>query len=79
MAALIEMAGARSDSYHGCQLTIVSGELRLELQSRLLPFVAGARSDSYYEYLLKQWLLTGKQTDWLRERYVQAMKSVRSR
>ena len=51
----------------------------MELQSRLLPFVAGARSDSYYEYLLKQWLLTGKQTDWLRERYVQAMKSVRSR
>ena len=40
---------------------------------------AGARSDSYYEYLLKQWLLTGKQTDWLRERYVKAMKSVRSR
>ena len=23
----------------------------------------GARGDSYYEYLLKQWLLTGKQND----------------
>ena len=40
---------------------------------------AGARSDSYYEYLLKQWLLTGKTEDWLRERYVQAMQSVRGR
>ncbi|KAL4423330.1 hypothetical protein ABPG77_006125 [Micractinium sp. CCAP 211/92] len=39
----------------------------------------GARSDSYYEYLLKQWLLTGKSEGWLRERYVQAMRSVRSR
>ncbi|KAL4430639.1 hypothetical protein ABPG75_005895 [Micractinium tetrahymenae] len=38
----------------------------------------GARSDSYYEYL-KQWLLTGKSEGWLRERYVQAMRSVRSR
>lgn len=40
---------------------------------------AGARSDSYYEYLLKQWLLTGKSEDWLRNRYIQAMQSVRSR
>ncbi len=40
---------------------------------------AGARSDSYYEYLLKQWLLTGKSEGWLRERYIQAMQSVRSR
>lgn len=39
----------------------------------------GARSDSYYEYLLKQWLLTGKSEDWLRNRYIQAMQSVRSR
>lgn len=46
----------------------------------LLPcFPAGARSDSYYEYLLKQWVLTGKKDGWLRERYVKAMHSVRSR
>ena len=40
---------------------------------------AGARSDSYYEYLLKQWLLTGKTQGWLRERYVLAMRGVRTR
>ena len=45
----------------------------------LLGAPAGARADSYYEYLLKQWLLTGRTEDWLRERYVQAMQSVRER
>ena len=40
---------------------------------------AGARSDSYYEYLLKHWLLTGKSEGWLLQRYVQAMQGVRSR
>lgn len=29
----------------------------------------GARGDSYYEYLLKQWLLTGKQDDFYRDLY----------
>uniref|UniRef100_A0A158Q5Q0 alpha-1,2-Mannosidase n=1 Tax=Dracunculus medinensis TaxID=318479 RepID=A0A158Q5Q0_DRAME len=29
----------------------------------------GARADSYYEYLLKQWLQTGKTIDWLRDDY----------
>ncbi|KAI3425805.1 hypothetical protein D9Q98_007780 [Chlorella vulgaris] len=39
----------------------------------------GACSDSHYEYLLKQWLLTGKTEDWLRQRYIRAMQSVRAR
>eukprot|EP00887_Chlorella_sp_A99_P008081 scaffold12.g8081.t1 len=39
----------------------------------------GARADSYYEYLLKQWLLTGKTEAWLLARYVQAMRAVRAR
>ncbi|XP_012261784.2 endoplasmic reticulum mannosyl-oligosaccharide 1,2-alpha-mannosidase [Athalia rosae] len=30
----------------------------------------GARGDSYYEYLLKQWLQTGKTMDFLREDYI---------
>lgn len=37
----------------------------------------GARSDSYYEYLLKHWILTGKTDEMLRHRFVQAMQSVR--
>lgn len=32
----------------------------------------GARTDSYYEYLLKQWIFTGKQDDLLKERYIHA-------
>ncbi|CAJ0575598.1 unnamed protein product, partial [Mesorhabditis spiculigera] len=36
----------------------------------------GARSDSYYEYLLKQWLQTGKKTQWLIDDYVKAMSSM---
>jgi len=33
----------------------------------------GARSDSFYEYLLKQWLQTGKTIDWLIDDYTLAM------
>ncbi|GAB4818126.1 hypothetical protein N2152v2_005172 [Parachlorella kessleri] len=40
----------------------------------------GARADSYYEYLLKQWLITGKQPGSpLLGRYVDAMRAVRTR
>ena len=28
------------------------------------PFSMGGAADSYYEYLLKQWIQTGKTTDW---------------
>ncbi|KAI4472103.1 mannosyl-oligosaccharide alpha-12-mannosidase-related [Holotrichia oblita] len=36
----------------------------------------GARGDSYYEYLLKQWLQTGKTIDFLRDDYLQAIEGV---
>lgn len=39
----------------------------------------GARTDSYYEYLLKQWIFTGKQDDLLKERYIHAMQSIRKK
>ncbi|XP_022650859.1 endoplasmic reticulum mannosyl-oligosaccharide 1,2-alpha-mannosidase-like isoform X2 [Varroa destructor] len=37
----------------------------------------GARADSYYEYLLKQWIQTGMKIDFLRDDYLAAMESVR--
>ncbi|CCD68813.1 alpha-1,2-Mannosidase [Caenorhabditis elegans] len=36
----------------------------------------GARSDSFYEYLFKQWIQTGKTIDWLKEDYGKAMKAM---
>uniref|UniRef100_F1KXJ2 alpha-1,2-Mannosidase n=1 Tax=Ascaris suum TaxID=6253 RepID=F1KXJ2_ASCSU len=36
----------------------------------------GARADSYYEYLLKQWLQTGKSIDWLRDDYNKSMSAM---
>lgn len=36
----------------------------------------GARGDSYYEYLLKQWLQTGKTVDYLRDDYIEAIWGV---
>ncbi|KAK9882417.1 hypothetical protein WA026_020938 [Henosepilachna vigintioctopunctata] len=36
----------------------------------------GARGDSYYEYLLKQWLQTGKTIDYLKEDYITALQGV---
>jgi len=39
----------------------------------------GARGDSYYEYLLKQWLQTGGTEDYLLEDYTKAMQGVSSR
>ncbi|CAD6187393.1 unnamed protein product [Caenorhabditis auriculariae] len=36
----------------------------------------GARADSYYEYLLKQWVQTGKKIYWLKEDYANAMKAM---
>ena len=37
----------------------------------------GARGDSYYEYLLKQWIQTGKTVEYLREDYNLSMSGVR--
>jgi endoplasmic reticulum Man9GlcNAc2 1,2-alpha-mannosidase len=39
----------------------------------------GARTDSYYEYLLKQWIFTGKTDDLLKDRYIHAMQSIRKK
>ncbi|VDO32086.1 unnamed protein product [Onchocerca flexuosa] len=36
----------------------------------------GARADSFYEYLLKQWLQTGKTIDWLKNDYNQSMAAM---
>ncbi|XP_008322499.1 endoplasmic reticulum mannosyl-oligosaccharide 1,2-alpha-mannosidase isoform X2 [Cynoglossus semilaevis] len=40
-------------------------------------FTLGARADSYYEYLLKQWLQGGKTEDHLLEDYLQAVDGVK--
>ncbi|XP_068618199.1 endoplasmic reticulum mannosyl-oligosaccharide 1,2-alpha-mannosidase isoform X2 [Battus philenor] len=47
---------------------------------RFLPHATitlGARGDSYYEYLLKQWLQTGKTINYLLDDYMTAMEGVR--
>ncbi|XP_035523851.1 endoplasmic reticulum mannosyl-oligosaccharide 1,2-alpha-mannosidase [Morone saxatilis] len=40
-------------------------------------FTLGARADSYYEYLLKQWIQGGKAEDELLEDYLQAVEGVK--
>ncbi|XP_022532219.2 endoplasmic reticulum mannosyl-oligosaccharide 1,2-alpha-mannosidase isoform X2 [Astyanax mexicanus] len=40
-------------------------------------YTLGARADSYYEYLLKQWLQGGKQEPELLEDYIQAVEGVK--
>ena len=35
----------------------------------------GARADSYYEYLLKQWIQTGMKEDFLKQDYLKAMEA----
>ncbi|GMF33180.1 unnamed protein product [Phytophthora fragariaefolia] len=39
----------------------------------------GAQGDSYYEYLLKQWLLSGKENDQMRDMYVTAVDGIQSK
>ena len=51
-----------------------SGKLR-----RQATITLGARGDSYYEYLLKQWLQTGKTADWLRADFVESILGVQKR
>ncbi len=41
--------------------------------------MTGAHGDSYYEYLLKQWIMTGKTDDVMLQRYKRAMHGVRKR
>uniref|UniRef100_A0A3P9PSG1 alpha-1,2-Mannosidase n=1 Tax=Poecilia reticulata TaxID=8081 RepID=A0A3P9PSG1_POERE len=40
-------------------------------------FTLGARADSYYEYLLKQWIQGGKKEDQFLEDYLQAIEGVK--
>ncbi|XP_017288176.1 mannosidase, alpha, class 1B, member 1b [Kryptolebias marmoratus] len=40
-------------------------------------YTLGARADSYYEYLLKQWIQGGKQENQLLEDYLQAIEGVK--
>uniref|UniRef100_A0A8C5NC28 alpha-1,2-Mannosidase n=1 Tax=Gouania willdenowi TaxID=441366 RepID=A0A8C5NC28_GOUWI len=40
-------------------------------------YTLGARADSYYEYLLKQWIQGGRKEDQLLEDYLQAMEGVK--
>jgi hypothetical protein len=37
----------------------------------------GGSADSYYEYLLKQWLQTGRTKDWLKNDYLEAVEGVK--
>ncbi|XP_039287466.1 endoplasmic reticulum mannosyl-oligosaccharide 1,2-alpha-mannosidase isoform X6 [Nilaparvata lugens] len=37
----------------------------------------GARGDSYYEYLLKQWIQTGKTIDFLKDDYLEAVEGIK--
>ncbi|KAF6125620.1 mannosidase alpha class 1B member 1 [Phyllostomus discolor] len=39
-------------------------------------FTLGARADSYYEYLLKQWIQGGKRDAWLLEDYLEAVAGI---
>lgn len=41
------------------------------------PITLGARADSYYEYLIKQWLQTKKSIDWLRDDFLRTIKAVK--
>ncbi|XP_057672732.1 endoplasmic reticulum mannosyl-oligosaccharide 1,2-alpha-mannosidase [Diorhabda carinulata] len=36
----------------------------------------GARGDSYYEYLLKQWIQTGKTVDYFKEDYLESIEGI---
>jgi len=51
-----------------------TGKLRYQTTISL-----GARGDSYYEYLIKQWLQTGKTQDFLRDDFQTSMEGVRNR
>lgn len=39
----------------------------------------GARGDSFYEYLMKSWVITGKKNERLREAYIKSMNGMRKR
>ncbi len=54
-------------------LTVLSLTGKYRTQSTI---TLGARGDSYYEYLLKQWIQTGKTQNYLKDDFVQAISGV---
>ena len=61
-------------SKYGTALLRILSQPSASLASSTITF--GARADSYYEYLLKQWLQTGKTVGWLLDDYKKAMASM---
>merc|ERR1719394_1898577 len=49
------------------------------LSKRTVPNRLLYRGDSYYEYLLKQWIQTGKRVDMYKDDFLEAMKGVVNR
>ena len=45
----------------------------------IIPVTPAIRGDSYYEYLLKQWVQTGKTVDYLREDFLESVRGVNER
>ena len=45
----------------------------------IIPVTSAIRGDSYYEYLLKQWVQTGKTVDYLREDFLESVRGVNER
>ncbi|KAH9285847.1 Endoplasmic reticulum mannosyl-oligosaccharide 1,2-alpha-mannosidase [Echinococcus granulosus] len=67
------------------EVSKLSGLLPIEINmyrpahSSVGTITLGARGDSYYEYLLKVWVQTGKVSEWLRNEYITAVGGVKER
>ncbi|KHJ43776.1 glycosyl hydrolase family 47 [Trichuris suis] len=62
--------------YPGLLPTDISGDEDASRWYNFSTYSVGARADSYYEYLLKQWLQTGKRISWLRDDFVSSMRAM---
>lgn len=62
-------SGGKSDGKHGSKPEIAHFTTR--------HITLGARGDSYYEYMLKQYLVGGKKDSKLLEMYTESMRGVR--
>lgn len=49
----------------------------LRTKTLRLAITLGARADSYYEYLIKQWLQTKKSINWLRDDFIEAVAAIK--
>lgn len=59
------------DGLVACYLSGQTGMFRMSATVSM-----GASADSYYEYILKQWLQTGKTKQWLKEDYLQSIEGM---